>query len=358
VTTTSAPARDWIADGIAEAWDWEHLELRPVPARVRGSGQAGGALGVAGTRPGPPRRVPAQPTPDHPAGDHPTPDAAAASARTIEQPDDLLVVVWVDGLPRALTRVLRPGTMSVTAVESEVAWMTALGADGVVRTPTVLPTRTGTAVGVLDGPRQSRWVAVSLAFDPALVEAVEAPTDAAGMAALGTLAARLHAHARAWQPPHWFRRPTVAVTELAGPTSGPTWEDHPLGESALRLLGTAQEEALDVLSWAGEPSGLVHGDLRDAVSGDLLRSFDCRWTWWEQDLAGSLSGLEDRIGAPSLAKAWLDAYRDHGQVLDPRLAGALVMLRRLTLLTGDPDLAEGTLDVATRFMRSPSWLVD
>ncbi|MCV2392717.1 phosphotransferase [Actinotalea sp. M2MS4P-6] len=295
----------WIADGIAETWDLDHVTVSVLDDTV-----------------------------------------------------DAIVVVDVDGLPYAITRVLRPGRISVTAIESEVAWMTALGADDVVRVPRVLTTRTGTAVGVLDGPRNTRWSAVSIRYEP-LIAAPPAPgSGRATLAALGGLAGALHEHARRWQPPAWFRRPSLEVLDLAGPTSGIDWEALPLSSSAQNLLGTAQEEALDRVSWAAEPSGLVHGDLRDAVvigEEPLLRSFDCRWTWWEQDLAGSMSGLEDKISAPSLAKAWLEAYEGE---LDLRLAGALVMLRRLALLSHDPALAEGTLDVATRYLGSPTWLFD
>ncbi len=309
-TITTAAARDWLAAGIAETWGWQDVSLRRVP-------------------------------------------------RERAHPGELLAVVSIGGLPHAITRVLPPGRISVTAVESEVAWMQALGTDGVVRVPRVLETLTGTAVGVLESPRGARWTAVSLAYEPEIATPPSPPADAAGLRSLGTLAARLHAHARSWQAPSWFRRPTVELTELAGPTSGVGWEDVGLPPTALNVLGTAQEEAFDVVSWAGEPSGLVHGDLREAVVGDLLRSFECRWTWWEQDLAGSMSGLEAEIGAPSLAAAWLAGYAaDDGVPLDLRLAGALMMLHRLALLSADPELADGTLDVATRFLRSPTWLVD
>lgn len=309
-TITTAAARDWLAAGIAETWGWQDVTLRRVP-------------------------------------------------RERAHPGELLAVVSLDGLPHAVTRVLPPGHISVTAVESEVAWMQALGTDGVVRVPRVLETLTGTAVGVLESPRRARWTAVSLAYEPELATPPSPPGDAPALRSLGALAARLHTHARSWQPPSWFRRPTVELTELAGPTSGLGWEDIGLSTTTLNVLGTAQEEALDMVSWAGEASGLVHGDLREAMAGDLLRSFECRWTWWEQDLAGSMSGLEAEIGAPSLAAAWLEGYAEaDGPPLDLRLAGALVMLHRLGLLASDPELADGTLDVATRFLRSPTWLVD
>jgi Ser/Thr protein kinase RdoA (MazF antagonist) len=309
-TITTAAARDWLAAGIAETWGWTDVSLHRVP-------------------------------------------------RERAHPGELVAVVSLDGLPHAVSRVLPPGRISVTAVESEVAWMRALGEDGVVRVPRVLETLTGTAVGVLESPRRARWTAVNVAYEPEIATPTAAPTGEDGLRALGGLAARLHAHARTWQAPTWFRRPTVELTELAGPTSGVGWEDAGLSPTAINVLGTAQEEALDVVSWADDASGLVHGDLREALSGDLLRSFDCRWTWWEQDMAGSLSGLEAEIRAPSLAAAWLEGYTAEGGVtLDLRLAGALTMLHRLTLLAADPELADGTLDVATRFLRSPTWLVD
>lgn len=308
--TTTAAARDWLAAGIAETWGWQQVTLHRVP-------------------------------------------------RERAHPGELVAVVSLDGLPHAVTRVLPPGRISVTAVESEVAWMRALGEDGVVRVPRVLETLSGTAVGVLESPRRSRWTAVNVAYEPEIATPPAAPADEDALRALGSLAARLHAHARTWHAPSWFRRPTVELTELAGPTSGVGWEDIGLSATAINVLGTAQEEALDVVSWAGDASGLVHGDLREAVAGDLLRSFDCRWTWWEQDMAGSMSGLEAEIRAPSLAAAWLEGYAEgDGPALDPRLAGALMMLHRLTLLAGDPDLADGTLDVATRFLRSATWIVD
>jgi Ser/Thr protein kinase RdoA (MazF antagonist) len=305
-TTTTPPAADWLAAGIAETWSWDKLTLHRVP----------------GVR-------------THPGG--------------------LVAVVSLDGLPHAVTRVLPPGHVSVTAVESEVAWMQALGRDGVVRVPTVLSTRTGTAVGVLEGPRGARWVAVSMSYDPVIASPPAPGGDLATLRELGALASRLHEHARAWEPPTWFRRPSLELVDLTGPASGIAWEDQHLSATALNLLGTAQEEALDTVSWAGEPHGLVHGDLRDAMARDLLRTFECRWTWWEQDLAGSLSGLEAEIRAPSLVAAWLEGYDG---ALDHHLTGALVMLRRLALLSSDPDLVDGTLDVATRYLRSPTWLVD
>lgn len=303
----------WVRDQVAETWEWSDVAITPVPGR---------------------RDV---------------------------------VAVTVGGAPRALTRLLRPGRMSATALESEVAWLQALGDDVLVRVPRVLPTRTGTAVGALDGPG-GRWLAVSVADDPELLAAPAPPMGIGPLRSLGGLAATLHAHARGWEPPAWFRRPSIELMDLV-PLDEP---ELPLGRTELNLLGTAQEEALDAISWAGQPTGLVHGDLRRGATGldapdgrpPLLLSFECHWTWWEQDLAGSVAGIEHLMALPSLAAAWLEGYGEQCEEdpdLDLRLAGALVMVRRLARLRSHPAdaaLADGTLDVAMRFVRSRTWLFD
>ncbi len=108
-------------------------------------------------------------------------------------PRDLLALATVDGSPLALVRALRPGRMSATALESEAAWIGALGEDAVVRVPTVLPSTSGNAVATLDDSLGRRWPTLALGFDPALLAgSVPALVDAASTRRLGELAARLH----------------------------------------------------------------------------------------------------------------------------------------------------------------------
>lgn len=290
-------------------------------------------------------------------------------------PRDLLALATVDGSPIGLIRALRPGRMSTTALESEAAWISVLGEDGVVRVPTVLATSSGTAVATLDDPLGRRWPTLALGFDPALLGR-SGPTvvDAASTRRLGDLAARLHEHELAWHPPPWFRRPTIDLVDLLETA----WQGAPLPRSALRLLGTAQEAALATVSWAGEaPTGLVHGDLLAATAHlgteDHLTDFsECAWTWFEQDFAGSLVGQEPRRDVPTLAAAWVEGYTGVRPWGDPRLACALTMTRRLRMfgrawtVPGAADvlpdeaeeLAESTIDIATRYLRSETWLLD
>ncbi|WP_372593679.1 phosphotransferase enzyme family protein [Actinotalea sp.] len=289
-------------------------------------------------------------------------------------PHDLLVLASVEDTPTAVIRALRPGRMSLTALESEAAWIRALGEDDVVRVPSVLTTDADLAAAPIDDPTGRRWPALALGFDPVLIGPPPLTVDTASSRRLGALAARLHEHELAWQPPSWFRRPTIELVDLVETA----WESAPLPPSALRLLGTAQEAALATVSWAGNaPTGLVHRDLLGSVvrigEEEYLTEFaECAWTWFEQDFAGSLVGHEPRRDAPSLAAAWVEGYTEVRPWGDPRLACALTMTRRLQnygrlwSTTGptpvDPEeaeaLAEGTLDIATRYLRSETWLLD
>ncbi len=288
-------------------------------------------------------------------------------------PHELLVLATVDGVPTALVRAMRPGRMSATALESEAAWIRALGQDAVVRVPLVLPTGSGAAVAPLADPAGRSWPALAVGFDPVLLgQHSPALVDAETTRGLGQLAARLHEHELAWQPPSWFRRPTIELVDLVETA----WQRAPLPSSALRLLGTAQEAALATVSWAGSaPTGLVHRDLLAStlrIGGEeYLTDFaECAWTWFEQDFAGSLVGQEPRRDAPSLAAAWIEGYTTVRPWGDPRLACALTMTRRLRMFgrswaadgasptPPDDSLAEGTLDIATRYLRSETWLLD
>lgn len=288
-------------------------------------------------------------------------------------PHDLLALATVDGSPTALVRAMRPGRMSTTALESEAAWIHALGEDAVVRVPRVLPTSTGAAVAPLDDPSGRRWPALAVGFDPVLLSSqIPVTVDAESTRRLGGLAARLHEHELAWRPPSWFRRPTIDLVDLVETA----WQRAPLPSSARRLLGTAQEAALATVSWAGDaPTGLVHRDLLAStlrIGGEeYLTDFaECAWTWFEQDFAGSLVGQEPRRDEPSLAAAWVEGYTAVRPWGDPRLACALTMTRHLRMFgrswsvgsasepTPDEALAEGTLDIATRYLRSETWLLD
>jgi Ser/Thr protein kinase RdoA (MazF antagonist) len=294
--------------------------------------------------------------------------------------------VSVDGTPVAVTRVAPPPYMEDTAaVESEVAWMSALAAAGAVRVPTTVAPVDGRAVAMVAGDDDRHWVCLTWAYvaGQPLDDVLPGARDAgAWHRTVGTTAALLHEHALGFHRPRDFVRPTWEPADLVGPGSrwGP-WEAAVLPPAELALLGRARTAALDTLhdaSRAPDAWGLVHADLRPGnllLDGDALTVIDfddCGFSWFVLDLAAHLSYVEHLPDAPDRAQAWVAGYQDVRPLTshDARTACALSMLRRLQLLgrtvtdpRGGPSGAlraeqpAGTVLVAERYLRSPTWLL-
>ncbi|GIG37653.1 phosphotransferase enzyme family protein [Cellulomonas pakistanensis] len=294
--------------------------------------------------------------------------------------------VSADGAPVAVTRVARPAYMDDTAaVESEVAWMTALGAAGTVRVPTTVPPVDGRDVAMVADPEDRHWVCLTWRYLPGAALDDVLPGLAhpdAWHRRVGTTAARLHEHALAFHRPRDFVRPTWEPADMVGPDSRwGAWEQACLPSADLALLGRARSAALDALhdaSRAPDAWGLVHADLRPGnllVDGDdltVLDFDDCGFSWFVLDLAAALSYVEHLPDAPGRAQAWVAGYQEVRPLTrqDARTACALSMLRRLQLLgrtvtdpRGGPSGAlraeqpAGSVLVAERYLRDPAWLL-
>lgn len=331
-----APAPRWLHDALCAAWDWD-------PARTR--------------------------------------LALLALSR------NATFRVSVDGRARAVTRVGPPPYMEDTAaVESEVAWMTALGAAGAVRVPAVVPAADGRGVAVVADDDDRHWVCLTWRWVDGvpLDDAVAGtPDPGAWHRRVGTTAALLHEHALAYHRPLGFVRPTWEPADLVGPGSRwGAWEAARLPAVDLDLLGRARSAALDALadaSRAPDSWGLVHTDVRPRhllLDGDeltLVDFDDCGFSWFVLDLAGALSYTEHLPDAPDRARAWVEGYQEVRPLTrrDARTACALSMLRRLQLLgrtvtdpRGGPSGAlraeqpAGSVLVAERYLRSETWLLD
>jgi Ser/Thr protein kinase RdoA (MazF antagonist) len=265
-----------------------------------------------------------------------------------------------DGARYAL-RVQRPGNHPTDAVRSELAWVAALHAEGVVRTPAVVPARDGSALvevggtpcvlfGWVDGdhPREDR-------LEPARFEQ------------LGGLAARLHRHARRWRRPPWFTRPSWDADGCLGPAPRwGRWQDGVgVGPGEREVLGRAADllrRRLDAFGTGPDRFGLVHADMRaanlllaphdgsspaDGPDDVVLLDFDdCGYGWFLYDLGAALSFVEHSPQVPELVAAWAAGYRREaplGADEEAELA-SFVLLRRLVLVAWlgshrDADLA-------------------
>lgn len=115
----------------------------------------------------------------------------------------------------AVVRIHRPGYHAAAEIDSELAWIEALRADGVVATPAILPLRSGGKVAAFE---QDGTLRHAVAF--AWMEGAEPEAGAGlvrGFRELGAISARLHGHARAWPRPEGFVRKTWNWETTVGP---------------------------------------------------------------------------------------------------------------------------------------------
>lgn len=251
-------------------------------------------------------------------------------------------------------RVHRDGYHSHTAIESELAWLTAVRADGVATTPVIVPGRDGqliqtVSVPGLPRPRHvvlSRWEA---GHEPA-------DNDRAGFASLGEIAARMHAHVRRWQRPEWFTRFTWDFeTALGARPHWGRWSDGlgmtPELEDLFARTTARISERLQRYGQGPDRFGLIHGDMRLAnilADGNRLKVIDfddCGFSWFLYDAATTISFFEHKREVPELLAAWLEGYRRVAELsaADEAEVMTFVMLRRLLLVAWIGSHAETEL---------------
>jgi Ser/Thr protein kinase RdoA (MazF antagonist) len=244
---------------------------------------------------------------------------------------------------RAALRVHRPGYHDAREIESELTWLEALSAEGVIETPPVVRTRAGARV-------QSVSLAdLALPRNVVLFDWVDgaAPTaeDVPSFQRLGGVSARMHAHSRGWTRPQSFARFAWDYSTTLGPNGHwGRWQDG-LGMTpdALTLLtrldGTIRER-LERFGSGHDRFGLTHADLRIAnllVDGDrtiVIDFDDCGLAWFMYDWATAVSFIEDHPQVPELQAAWVEGYRSVAPLSAEEEAElpTFVMLRRLLLV--------------------------
>jgi Ser/Thr protein kinase RdoA (MazF antagonist) len=241
-----------------------------------------------------------------------------------------------------ILRVHRPNYHQRAEIESELAWIEALRADGVVPTPQPLPTRDGGRLAAFRHGDDTRHVA---AFAFMSGREPEPGADlASGFAILGEISARLHGHARRWAPPPGFARKTWNFDTTIG--AAPHWGSWraslgltPPGAALLTRCAAALERRVAGYGAGPDRFGLVHADLRLAnllAEGDRLGVIDfddCGFGWFVYDFASAVSFLETEPWIPDLAAAWADGYRRVAPLSaeDAAMIPDFVMLRRMML---------------------------
>ncbi|MBI4944668.1 MAG: phosphotransferase [Actinobacteria bacterium] len=261
---------------------------------------------------------------------------------------------------RSVLRVHRPGYHSRAAIESELAWIGALRADDVVRTPQVLPARDGAPVATGRHPDGEERHAVRFEWCPGAEPAGERLVD--DFRDLGAVTARLHLHARSWARPASFTRFRWDYETSIGPRGHwGRWQDGmAVGAAEHEVLGRLDLALRDRLAAFGDGPdrfGLVHADMRlanllvdpqDVSSGVTVIDFDdCGLGWFMYDLGSSLSFIEHDPRVPELIDAWAGGYRTVAPLSAAEEAElpTFVLLRRLLLVAwigshSDTDLAQ------------------
>ena len=247
---------------------------------------------------------------------------------------------------RFALRVHRPDYRSVGEIESELTWLDALRAEGVVDTPGVVRAHDGarvisTATPDL-GPRNAvlfEWL------DGAQPDLNHGEAAVVQFQTLGAISARMHEHARRWRRPAGFSRPRWDYEYTLGPRGHwGAWQDGlGIGPEERRQLARLDATIAARLHEYGQNEasfGLVHADVRLAnllIEGDHVRVIDfddCGFSWYMYDFATTVSFMEDHPSVPELRDAWVHGYRSVAE-LDAAAEAELetfVMLRRLLLV--------------------------
>ena len=222
---------------------------------------------------------------------------------------------------RFLVRVHRPQRHGrdadpVLAIESELAWLTALRADSGLDVPEPLPTRAGAATVQARAGDDTRVVSVLRWQHGRIHEDSARPVH---LRRLGAAMATLHRQADGWTPPQWFQRIDWNheaffgdVMVYGGLPASEVWQLLP-GDLRERFGRVA--ERLATLMAAEGDYGLIHADLHlgNAVfQGDRVKLIDfddCGTGHRLYDVAVALWEQRDGDGYDAFRTALLDGYR-------------------------------------------------
>jgi Ser/Thr protein kinase RdoA (MazF antagonist) len=217
-----------------------------------------------------------------------------------------------------ILRVHRLGYHSEREIASELAWMDALRSAAGVRTPRVLPALDGRRiVTVTDEAASQRRHCVRFEFLPG----TEPGEDSLGhFEELGEITARMHRHARQWQPPASFTRFRWDYEAAFGREARwGRWQDGiGVGPAEREILGRLDATLAGRLRRFGtgpDRYGLVHADTRlanlliDDGKVSVIDFDDSGFSWYLYDAGTSVSFFEHQPQVPALIDGWLTGYR-------------------------------------------------
>ncbi|HHG89501.1 MAG TPA: aminoglycoside phosphotransferase [Devosia sp.] len=248
------------------------------------------------------------------------------------------------GGQKTVLRVHRPGYHSLTAINSELAWMAALRNETGLVTPMALPGNDGALVQSVDAGKGEMRFAVLFAFEEG-TEPEQGASLVASFRQLGVLAANCHAHAERWALPEGFTRLTWDADTILSPDAHwGDWRDGPGVRGEIPEVLSRGEKAIRAkLSGYGKGAdrfGIIHADMRlanllvDDGQTKLIDFDDCGFGWFAYDFAAAISFFEDSELVPDLLAGWLAGYKTvRGfSEADLGIMDTMVLLRRYALL--------------------------
>lgn len=247
-----------------------------------------------------------------------------------------------EGARRVVLRVHRPHYHSAAEIASELAWIEALRADGIVATPAPLRARDG---GLIVGFSAGGTHRLAVAFQHMSGTEPGAGEDRVPWyGKLGAISARMHLHAQAWRRPAGFVRKRWNFDTIIGASAHwGNWRAAPgldaPGRAVLERAHAHLQAATAEFGEGADRFGLIHGDMRAAnllVDGTRLGVIDfddCGLSWFGYDFAAAISFIEHESVVPDLQAAWLAGYRSIASLAEEqeRALPMLVMLRRMQL---------------------------
>ena len=268
-----------------------------------------------------------------------------ARARRINVSENVTYLIEAEGGFRAVLRVHRERYHTRRAIESELAWMSALDREGVVATPRHFLGRDGQAIQVAHHAdfAAPRYLVLFHFVPGRQPDQRDDLTDA--FRQLGAIAARMHLHAISWPKPAGFQRLLWDETAVFGPnTIWGNWRDGPNVDVAIRAVlervETTLQYRLGAYGKGRERFGLIHADMRLAnllisdAAPRVIDFDDCGFGWFLSDFAAAISFIETDPRIPALKAAWLDGYRPVRPLgmADEAEMDSFILLRRLALL--------------------------
>lgn len=279
-------------------------------------------------------------------------------------------------------RLHRLGYQSPETIESELAWLSALRRETDLAIPEPISGRDGKLLQRVRTVSGEERLAVLFAFIPG---EEPLPTSNLGdlFAELGRYAATMHRHAIGWERPKAFARQVwQAATILDADGLWGDWRTAPGVDKSTRIaldrLDSTLWQRLADYGTASHRYGLIHADMRlgnllvDGNKVTLIDFDDCGFCWFAYDFAAAISFHETSPMMPALKAAWLQGYLAIRPLAPEDIVAmdSMVMLRRMALLawigshaetglaqTHMPGFAEGTVQLAERYLRGSIWSV-